>query len=85
MCSDGRVDAPSDAPQAVIAAVTLWRMGEHDKAQDLLGALGCRAVPALFGFYLGLLLEFERVAGEDGDQFLREVALDLALQRGERG
>lgn len=76
------VQAPSDAPQAVIAAVTLWRAGEHQEARGILSSLGPRAVEPLFGFYLGLLIEHERVTGVDADLMLREVALDLALRRG---
>lgn len=73
---------PSEAPQAVIAAVTAWRAGEHDDARRILVDLDSAAVFPLFGFYLGLLMEWEHDTGQDADMYLRAVALDLALQRG---
>ncbi len=76
------MNGPSQAPQTVIAAVTLWRAGDHDEARATLERLGPAAVWPLFGFYLGLLLDCEIRGDFDADQFLRLVALDLALQHG---
>lgn len=73
--------APSEAPQAVIAAVTLWRAGDHDEARQLIARLGEAAAWALFGLYLGLLIEYEQTTNVDVDVMLRSIALDLALQR----